>query len=518
MADHLDESVAKVELGSDGHERFVVVESPDLGDKWRMLVAAEAFHEDGPFIHPEDFDRLNGYVKATRKLDEHSELSFMLMAYGGSWNMSGVLPARAVCGEGDGTPTPPPTPARTASAAGTRRSDAGRREPARDGVHVVPAVASTALGPLEATSTRCTRTLQLFPNDGIARPSSPTGSKYGSQIEQDDTRTQSARTSRLTHKPSLGGHADAHDRRAAGPQRRHREPACTATEDRVRLDGIAEHPRPHLPTAHQRDRDSAPTPRRICAPARWLRFVLGARFDRIDVAVNNESQTAGRQGLGVRGAQAGLAEGDGHRLAGRRLGPLRELRARLSLERRAHAHRGAGRDDADRDGHGVRGGTTVRPLEGPLALRVGFLLDSRRSSRSTATPRRRPPRGRRERYGGEFTGRYNFDDRIFADASFTSAHARYTDAADIAAGTVYLTRRARPDFSAEPEAVSPIKGPHWTLIGSVHVRSMSDRYGDQLEPVAASSRPAWTVVNAESGASAGGTSSSSDRLPERRRT
>ena len=30
----------------------------------------------------------------------------MLMAYGGSWNMSGVLPARAVCGEGDGTPTP----------------------------------------------------------------------------------------------------------------------------------------------------------------------------------------------------------------------------------------------------------------------------------------------------------------------------------------------------------------------------------------------------------------------------
>jgi TonB family protein len=83
MADHLDESVAKIEIGSTGHQRLVVVESPDLGEKWRMMVAAEAFHEDGPFIHPEDFDRLNAYMKVTRKLDDHSEASILMQAYGG---------------------------------------------------------------------------------------------------------------------------------------------------------------------------------------------------------------------------------------------------------------------------------------------------------------------------------------------------------------------------------------------------------------------------------------------------
>ncbi len=106
LADHLSESVGRVEVGPDGHRRGVVAESPNLGDNWRALVAADLFNEDGPFIHPEGYDRFNGYAKVTRVLDEKSELSLMLSAYGGTWNMSGLLPARAVCGEGDGTPTP----------------------------------------------------------------------------------------------------------------------------------------------------------------------------------------------------------------------------------------------------------------------------------------------------------------------------------------------------------------------------------------------------------------------------
>ena len=35
-----------------------------------MAVAVEAFHENGPFIHPENFGRVNGYAKLTRVLDE----------------------------------------------------------------------------------------------------------------------------------------------------------------------------------------------------------------------------------------------------------------------------------------------------------------------------------------------------------------------------------------------------------------------------------------------------------------
>ncbi|HTQ43154.1 MAG TPA: TonB family protein, partial [Polyangiaceae bacterium] len=67
MADHTPESIARLELApSMGHERLVVVESPDFGSKWRMVVATEVFYENGPFIHPENYGRLNAYAKATR--------------------------------------------------------------------------------------------------------------------------------------------------------------------------------------------------------------------------------------------------------------------------------------------------------------------------------------------------------------------------------------------------------------------------------------------------------------------
>ena len=87
MADHVDESVAKVEVGTDGHRRGVVVDSPDLGPRWRAMVAMEAFDEDGPFIHPENYDRLSTAAKVTRVLDDGSELSVEAMSYSGTWNM-----------------------------------------------------------------------------------------------------------------------------------------------------------------------------------------------------------------------------------------------------------------------------------------------------------------------------------------------------------------------------------------------------------------------------------------------
>ena len=63
MADHLKESVARWRSGPDGHYRAVAVESPDLGHELaRCVAAAELFNEDGPFIHPESFDRFNGYA------------------------------------------------------------------------------------------------------------------------------------------------------------------------------------------------------------------------------------------------------------------------------------------------------------------------------------------------------------------------------------------------------------------------------------------------------------------------
>ena len=220
-----------------GHERLVVVESPDFGDKWRMVVATEVFHENGPFIHPEDFGRFNGYAKATRVLDERSEISFMAMAYGGAWNMSGVLPARAVCGEGDGTPRP------TAYSGSNCLSRWDSVDPTQGGASQ-RFMAWTEYRrqidehwDIKATLYTLHSSLQLFPNDGIAASFQPDGNQYGSQVEQDDAREETGADVRLTHRTELAGMPM---RTTIGLQIRNDdvESQLHRTEGRVRLDGI----------------------------------------------------------------------------------------------------------------------------------------------------------------------------------------------------------------------------------------------------------------------------------------
>ena len=77
--------------------------------------------------------------------------------------------------------------------------------------------------------------------------------------------------------------------------------------------------------------------------------------------------------------------------------------------------------------------------------------------------------------------------------TFTAAHARYTDAADIAAGTVYLADAPIRTFTASLGGRQPV-GPV-TLTGSVTVRSIAGRYGDAgPSPLV---ETGWTVVDAQ---------------------
>jgi hypothetical protein len=113
------------------------------------------------------------------------------------------------------------------------------------------------------------------------------------------------------------------------------------------------------------------------------------------------------------------------------------------------------------------------------------------------------PAGATRRYGAELAGRYNFvgqdhtRQRVYADVSFTAAHGRFTDAADVAAGTVYLPDAPIRTLSAGLGGRQPISR-DWTLQGEVTARSMSNRYGDQgPTPLI---ETGWTVVNAGVGA------------------
>ena len=205
-------------------------------------------------------------------LDERSEVSLMLMAYGGSWNMSGVLPARAVCGEGDGTRRRPAaaTRARTASAAGTRF------HPSQGGASQrVMALTSYRRridgGDIEATLFGLHSNLQLFPNDGIAASFQPAGMQYGSQVEQDDTAPRLGANLRITQTLDVAGHRCP---TTVGLQFRNdaSRPSSTATEQRQRLDGMPGIPGP-VTDSGINETELGAYSRRTGARHTWLRFV-----------------------------------------------------------------------------------------------------------------------------------------------------------------------------------------------------------------------------------------------------
>jgi TonB family protein len=521
MADHVDESIGKVEIGQNGHYRGVVVESPDLGDKWRMVVAAEVFNEDGPFIHPESFDRVSGYAKITRVLDERSEVSAMLMGYGGSWNMSGVLPARAVCGEHDvgiigGKSVVLPTSPQYSGANCISRWDS--IDPSQGGASQ-RFMALTSYrrrlddGDLEATVFGLHSNLQLFPNDGIAASFQPAGMQYGSQVEQDDTRTEIGANLRVTKNLDVAG---TKVRSTFGVQFRYDgiESQLHRDEQRQRLDGMPGIPGP-ITDSGINETELGAYFEEDWHPVKWVRFVLGGRLDRVDVDVSNLSPVAIDKVSGYKGATQASPK------ATMVVYPVPWLDLFANYGRGFHTNDARTLLPGTVVGEtfqvlgkattliatatGYEGGATVRPVEGLAVSAVAFLLDLTSeltingdtasttpscptfpTSPNTNCPTRR--------YGGELAARYQLRKDIYADASFTVSHARYTDSIDINAGQSLVTLAPVRTFSAGVGVREPV-GPV-TIIASAAVRSMSDRPATNDGSLTATG---FTVFNAELG-------------------
>jgi outer membrane receptor protein involved in Fe transport len=227
--------------------------------------------------------------------------------------------------------------------------------------------------------------------------------------------------------------------------------------------------------------------------ARWLRFVLGGRFDRVDVAVNNESPVAVDQVSGYRGA--GQASPKGSMV----LSPIRELDLFANYGRGFHSNDARTLIEGQATtllatATGYEVGTTIRPVKGLSLSAVAFLLDLTSELTIDGDTASTAPSGPTRRYGGEFTGRYNFRKDIYADATLTFAHSRYTDQADISSGQAYVTLAPVRTFSAGVGAREPV-GP-FTVYGSAHVRSMSDRAATQDGTLTATG---FTLFDAEAG-------------------
>jgi TonB dependent receptor-like, beta-barrel/Carboxypeptidase regulatory-like domain/TonB-dependent Receptor Plug Domain len=84
----------KVQGGMYGYERAVFSASQKLGSG-SLLYGGEAYHDDGPWTHPDNYHKYNGLLTYSRS-DDDDGFSTTARAYHGTWHSSDQIPADAV--------------------------------------------------------------------------------------------------------------------------------------------------------------------------------------------------------------------------------------------------------------------------------------------------------------------------------------------------------------------------------------------------------------------------------------
>jgi outer membrane receptor protein involved in Fe transport len=93
-ANRLARNVATVSVGQDGYARTALAASREIDDGV-LTYALEALHNDGPYTHPDDYQKLNGVLRYSRGYANNG-WSVTAMAYRGRWNATDQIPERAV--------------------------------------------------------------------------------------------------------------------------------------------------------------------------------------------------------------------------------------------------------------------------------------------------------------------------------------------------------------------------------------------------------------------------------------
>jgi outer membrane receptor protein involved in Fe transport len=93
-ADALPADILKVEGGTDRYARVLYVGSAPLASG-NLLEGFEAYHENGPWVVPDDYTRYNGVLKYSAG-NASLGYSIMAMGYHGQWNSTDQVAASAV--------------------------------------------------------------------------------------------------------------------------------------------------------------------------------------------------------------------------------------------------------------------------------------------------------------------------------------------------------------------------------------------------------------------------------------
>ena len=466
LAETLPESFARGEVGQYGVRRAVVAESPQLGDAWHAILAAEVAEQDGPFVHPEAFGRLNLYGRVTYDLGPRSEVSASWMTYTGSWNASGQIPLRAVCGEGDaGSNCIGRFDAIDPSEGGSTQRSSGQisfttRSDAADLTAMVYAVRYRF---------QLWSDFTFFAVDPV----------HGDEIEQDDDRGV------------LGGDVRArrHDHwqgmtftSTAGLQARNDSTLDQLWHDqaRARLS----------PTrlADVRETELAVFGEEDVRIASWLRVVGGLRADRVDVGVTDH--------LGDASGSADKAQLSPKWTA--IVSPARAVDVYADWGKGFHTNdaRGAVQrlDPATLmvTATGYEAGGRVRPSDTLQLTAAAFLLDLDSELVWDGDTGSTTSSGPTRRYGLELGGRWKLGNWLFADADATFTHAQYrVNAGNGDSVALAPTRTLTAGLGVRRKLGA------FTPFGSVRIKSIADRPATQDGSLVATG---YTLLNAQAGA------------------
>jgi hypothetical protein len=270
-AESLPETLVQLTGGSSLYGRALLAGSPDLAGG-KLLYALELLHEDGPWVHPDDYRRLNGVLRYSRGLGD-AKLAITAMGYYGLWNATDQIPERALTsGQIDRFGAVDPTTGgktQRYSLAADYRQDLG------------DAALQANLGAVRYR-------LNLF-SDFTYFLNDPVN---GDQFEQADDRWQLGTSGRLSWSAPEGGRP-LH--LAAGWEARHDrlDPVgLYATVARGRLGTVRQDFVRETSAALFAEAETLLTP--------WLRAIAGARYDRYwfdvtsDQPANSGRESAGR--------------------------------------------------------------------------------------------------------------------------------------------------------------------------------------------------------------------------------
>jgi len=90
----MPKGIASLALGSNGYRRAMAANSFDSAPG-HLLYGFELFHNDGPWVNPEDYRKLNGVLRFSQGTNADG-YTLSLMGYSGKWNATDQIPQRAV--------------------------------------------------------------------------------------------------------------------------------------------------------------------------------------------------------------------------------------------------------------------------------------------------------------------------------------------------------------------------------------------------------------------------------------